>query len=61
MHLENLRLYVNLQNIATWTKYKGYDPEVGASTQDAAGLVFGLDYGRYPSPATYSFGLNVTF
>lgn len=61
MHLENVRIYVNLQNIATWTKYKGYDPEVGASTQDSSGLVYGLDYGRYPSPATYSFGLNVTF
>lgn len=61
LHLENVRFYVNLQNIYTWTKYKGYDPEVGASTQDSSGLVYGLDYGRYPSPATYSFGLNVTF
>lgn len=59
--LENVRLYVNLQNLHTWTKYKGYDPEVGASTQDSSGLVYGLDYGRYPSPATYSVGLNVTF
>ncbi len=61
LRLENVRIYVNLQNIHTWTKYKGYDPEVGASTQDSSGLVYGLDYGRYPSPATYSFGLNVTF
>ena len=60
-HLENVRIYCNIQNLHTWTKYKGYDPEVGASTQDSSGLVYGLDFGRYPSPTTYSFGLNVTF
>ncbi len=61
LHLQSLRVYCNLQNICTWTKYKGYDPEVGASTQDSSGLVYGLDYGRYPSPKVYSFGLNVSF
>ena len=61
LHLENLRVYCNIQNLHTFTKYKGYDPEVGASTQDSLGLVYGLDYGRYPSPTTYSFGLNISF
>lgn len=61
LHLENLRVYCNIQNLHTFTKYKGYDPEVGASTQDSSGLVYGLDYGRYPSPTTYSFGLNISF
>lgn len=61
LHLENLRVYCNIQNLHTFTKYKGYDPEVGASTQDSNGLVFGLDYGRYPSPTTYAFGLNISF
>lgn len=61
LHLQSLRVYCNLQNLCTWTKYKGYDPEVGASTQDSSGLVYGLDYGRYPSPKVYSFGLNVSF
>lgn len=59
--IENLRVYVNIQNLYTFTKYTGYDPEVGASTQDSSGLTFGLDNGRYPSPAMYSFGLNITF
>lgn len=59
--IENLRVYVNIQNLYTFTKYTGYDPEVGASTQDSSGLVYGLDNGRYPSPAMYSFGLNITF
>lgn len=59
--IENLRGYVNIQNLYTFTKYTGYDPEVGASTQDSTGLTYGLDNGRYPSPAMYSFGLNITF
>lgn len=61
IHVENLRLYCNIQNLHTFTKYKGYDPEIGASTQDSSGLVYGLDFGRYPSPVTYSFGLNLSF
>ncbi len=61
LHLENLRVYCNIQNLYTFTKYKGYDPEIGASTQDSSGLVYGLDFGRYPSPTTYSFGLNISF
>lgn len=60
-HIENLRIYCNIQNLYTFTKYTGYDPEIGASTQDATGLTYGIDNGRYPSPTTYSFGLNITF
>lgn len=58
-HIENLRLYANIQNVATFTGYSGYDPEIGVST--ASANVMGLDNGRYPSPTVYSFGLNVTF
>lgn len=56
---ESLRLYCNIQNLLTITGYDGYDPEIGASTQSAN--VLGLDNARYPSPTTYSFGLNVSF
>lgn len=59
--IENLRIYCNIQNLYTFTRYSGYDPEVGASTQDATGLTYGVDNGRYPSPTTYSIGLNITF
>ena len=59
LSLETLRLNVNIQNLLTITKYDGYDPEVGTSTQSS--FVAGLDNGRYPSPTTYSFGINVTF
>ena len=58
-HIENLRLYANIQNLLTITGYDGYDPEIGVST--SAANVMGLDNGRYPSPTVYSFGLNVTF
>ena len=59
--IENLRIYCNIQNLYTFTKYSGYDPEIGASTQDSTGLTYGLDNGRYPSPTMYSFGINITF
>ena len=57
--LESVRLQMNIQNLFTFTKYSGYDPEVGAST--ASVNVMGLDNGRYPSPTVYSLGVNVTF
>ena len=57
--LENVRVYANLQNVYTWTKYSGYDPEVGCMYGNA--LLNGLDYGRYPSPRIVTFGINVQF
>lgn len=59
LFLENVKLYCNIQNLHTWTKYKGYDPEVGSLYGNA--LLNGVDYGRYPSPRIYTFGLNVAF
>lgn len=57
--VENLRVYCNIQNLFTITGYDGYDPEIGVSTMSVN--VMGVDYGRYPSPTTYSFGLNMSF
>jgi len=59
--LSNVKVYVNIQNLYTFTKYSGYDPEVGASTASINGNVFGLDNGRYPSPQVYSIGVNLSF
>ena len=59
IHLGNVRAYTSIENLATFTNYSGFDPEVGASTQSAN--VFGLDNGRYPSPQVFTFGLNVSF
>ncbi len=58
-HLSKARVFVSVENLVTFTKYTGFDPEVGASTQSTN--VFGLDNGRYPSPQVFTFGLNVSF
>jgi TonB-linked SusC/RagA family outer membrane protein len=59
LHLTNLRIYANVQNLFTLTKYSGFDPEIGVST--ASPNVYGLDNGRYPSPQIYTVGLNLSF
>lgn len=56
--LENLRLYFNVQNPFTFTKYKGFDPEIGAYNYNV--LTRGIDYARYPSQVIFTFGLNVS-
>lgn len=56
MGLKNLRVYVNAQNLATFTNSSGYTPEIGGSTTS-----FGVDRGTYPVPAVYTFGLNLNF
>jgi TonB-linked SusC/RagA family outer membrane protein len=50
------RVYVNAQNLFTFTKATGYSPEVGGSP-----VAFGIDNGTYPLPATYSVGINLNF
>jgi len=52
-----LRLYVGVNNLYTFTKYRGFDP--GASS--GVPLSSGIDYGFYPIPRTYLFGLNLNF
>ena len=59
LKLENVRIYANIQNLCTLTKYSGYDPEIGVNPMTPN--VYGLDYGRYPMPTIYSMGLNFSF
>lgn len=47
-----LRVYVTAQNLATLTKYSGFDPEVSAS---------GVDLGIYPQSRVFMAGLNIGF
>lgn len=49
----NLRVFASVENALTFTKYKGFDPEVGESG--------GIDKGNYPQPRIVTFGLNVAF
>lgn len=53
-----LKVYANIQNLYTFTKYKGYDPELGSINQDA--LLSGIDNARYPTPRMFTLGVNVT-
>lgn len=57
--ISNIKVYSNMQNVLTFTKYKGYDPEVGAINQNQ--LLNGIDNGRYPTPVTTTLGITVNF
>lgn len=51
------RLYFQVQNLATFSKYNGMDPEIGYGTSD---WVSGIDVGFYPRPRTFLIGVNLT-
>ncbi len=51
-----IRLYVTAQNLFTWTKYTGLDPEIGSGPTR---WMSGIDYGFYPNSRTFLFGLNL--
>ena len=53
-----IRMYVSAQNMFTFTKYTGMDPEIGWGNGDA--WCSGVDVGNYPSSNAWIFGLNIT-
>lgn len=57
--MSRVRLYGTATNLHTFTKYSGYDPEIGSFNQNQ--LLSGIDNGRFPIPRTYSFGVNIEF
>ena len=57
--LSRVKFYISAQNLLTFTKYSGYDPEIGA--RDNNQLVYGLDAGQYPSPRTLTAGVQLGF
>lgn len=56
--ISQARLYFQVQNAFTFTKYDGMDPEIGYGTSD---WVSGIDLGYYPRPRTYLIGVNLKF
>lgn len=58
--VNNFRIYISAQNILTFTKYTGYDPEVGNRVPSST-LNNGIDYAVYPQPKSYQVGINVNF
>ncbi|RFS19402.1 TonB-dependent receptor [Chitinophaga silvatica] len=57
--VQGLRVYLAGQNVATWTHYTGYNPEVNARPDSP--LTQGEDYGTYPLPRTFIAGINLSF
>lgn len=61
--ISQARLYVQVQNAFTFTKYDGMDPEIGYGPEgsDGMGWASGVDVGYYPRPRTILFGVNLKF
>ena len=57
-YCSQLRVYAQVQNAFTFTKYDGMDPEIGYGTDK---WVSGIDVGYYPRPRTVLFGVNLKF
>ena len=49
-NISSARFYVSAQNLYTFTKYKGFDPEIGAG---------GIDNSVYPVTRTFTIGVNL--
>ncbi len=56
LHIQNLRAYVNVQNLKTWKNNSGYTAEFGGDA-----TAFGYDNAGGAIPVVTTFGLNVTF
>jgi len=54
-----LRVYATANNLLTFTKYKGWDPEV--NTDYLTGVASGNDFYSAPQPKTITVGLNLGF
>jgi hypothetical protein len=65
----NIRVYVSAQNLFTFTKYPGLDPEMQTSDNaqndpnhgNEGDLAVGIDWGTYPSARIFNFGIDIGF
>ena len=53
--ISRFRVYARAENLFTWTKYWGFDPEIGSGSTS-----LGVDYGVYPQARTYTIGFNLS-
>ncbi len=61
---EKFRVYVAAQNVLTFTKYSGYDPEISSgSPNDNNDYIFnrGVDNGQHPNPRIFRVGIQLNF
>ncbi len=54
--IERFRIYGMVENLVTWTKYWGFDPEIASG-----GTSLGIDRGVYPQARTWTVGFNIAF
>ena len=62
--LSNARIYIQAQNLFTFTKYTGSDPDISLISRDPFGArdyYIGVDLGGFPNPKQFLAGLSVTF
>lgn len=62
LKLSNVKVYVQSQNLVTWTKYSGFDPEVnyaGVSNTSTTNTAQGTDFLTYPQARSFTFGINL--
>lgn len=57
MKVETFRVYLAANNLVTFTRYQGFDPDLGS----ASVLSSGVDYGIYPQAKTFMAGVNLKF
>ncbi|WP_430895191.1 MULTISPECIES: SusC/RagA family TonB-linked outer membrane protein [unclassified Paraflavitalea] len=55
--ISSARVYVTVQNLKTFTKYSGYDPEVGVFNNNIR--LMNVDAGHYPNPRSFTMGINL--
>ncbi|MDH5826632.1 SusC/RagA family TonB-linked outer membrane protein [Sphingobacterium faecium] len=55
--ISNLNVYLSAQNLLTWSKYQGFDPEVTSGSN----VQIGTDSGIYPASRSLTLGLSLTF
>lgn len=54
--ISSLRFYVAAENLFTFTKYHGFDPEISSG-----GTSLGIDYGVYPQARVWTIGASLSF
>ena len=55
--MQSVRIYATVQNLATFTNYSGFTPEIS----NGSTLAGGIESSVYPTTRTFAFGVNVGF
>ena len=57
--INSFRVYLSVKNLITITDYSGYDPEINRFIENP--LMFGADFGSYPTAKIFTTGVNISF